>query len=57
MCVVMQVAGTEGCDDGNTNGGDGCSRECSVEPGWSCFHYDVPPYPCGEYADVCTEVE
>ena len=53
----MQVAGAEGCDDGNTNGGDGCSRECSVEPGWSCFHYDVPPYPCGEYADVCTEVE
>ena len=52
----MQVAGTEGCDDGNTINGDGCSRDCSVEPGWSCFHYDVPPYSCGEYADVCAEV-
>ncbi len=30
------VAGTEQCDDGNTNGGDGCSATCTVEEGWNC---------------------
>jgi cysteine-rich repeat protein len=26
----------EGCDDGNTVGGDGCSESCQVDPGWVC---------------------
>lgn len=26
----------EGCDDGNTADGDGCSAACQVETGWSC---------------------
>jgi fibro-slime domain-containing protein len=26
----------EGCDDGNTTSGDGCSRICQVEANWSC---------------------
>ena len=26
----------EQCDDGNSNGGDGCSTNCSVEAGWAC---------------------
>lgn len=26
----------EGCDDGNSRGGDGCDRNCQVENGWSC---------------------
>ena len=26
----------EGCDDGNTSNGDGCSETCSVEDGWDC---------------------
>lgn len=26
----------EGCDDGNTTGGDGCSATCTVEPGFVC---------------------
>jgi cysteine-rich repeat protein len=26
----------EGCDDGNTNDGDGCSSHCQVEPYWNC---------------------
>jgi MYXO-CTERM domain-containing protein len=31
----------EGCDDGDTDDGDGCNHECSVEPGWSCtLEYD-----------------
>ena len=26
----------EDCDDGNNQGGDGCSAKCQVEPGWVC---------------------
>jgi cysteine-rich repeat protein len=26
----------EGCDDGNTEGGDGCSASCQVEANWEC---------------------
>jgi RHS repeat-associated protein len=26
----------EECDDGNTTGGDGCSANCAVEPGYTC---------------------
>ncbi|MEO0813164.1 MAG: hypothetical protein AAFY60_09900, partial [Myxococcota bacterium] len=40
MCVGGapdgMVAPTEGCDDNNTDAGDGCSAECTVEPEWSC---------------------
>jgi cysteine-rich repeat protein len=28
--------GSEGCDDGNTTGGDGCSATCAVETGFMC---------------------
>ena len=27
----------EGCDDGNRQGGDGCSGSCAVEAGYRCF--------------------
>jgi len=37
----------EGCDDGNTNAGDGCSNHCIVETGWSCT---------GTSPSVCTQV-
>jgi len=33
----------EGCDDGNTHSGDGCSRECVIEVGWGCM---VAGGPC-----------
>ena len=26
----------EQCDDGNTTGGDGCSRQCRIEADWAC---------------------
>jgi cysteine-rich repeat protein len=26
----------EGCDDGNTSSGDGCSNSCAIESGYSC---------------------
>src|SRR3989344_3354210 len=28
--------GNEGCDDGDTSNGDGCSATCTVESGWRC---------------------
>lgn len=30
------LAGNEGCDDGNAEGGDGCSADCQPESGWTC---------------------
>jgi fibro-slime domain-containing protein len=33
---VVQASRSEGCDDGNTTPGDGCSGVCTVEPGYSC---------------------
>jgi cysteine-rich repeat protein len=42
--IVTQVCGNgalespEVCDDGNTSGGDGCSSQCKIDPGWSCTY-------------------
>lgn len=37
FCGDGLVNGTEVCDDGNTNDGDGCEHDCkSVTTGWSC---------------------
>ncbi|MCC7383631.1 MAG: DUF4215 domain-containing protein [Deltaproteobacteria bacterium] len=36
VCGDGAIAGTEACDDGGTNGGDGCSGACAVEAGWTC---------------------
>ena len=33
----------EGCDDGNTMNGDGCTQLCQVESDWSC---PTPGQPC-----------
>ncbi len=33
----------EACDDGNRQGGDGCSADCELEPGWVC---PSPGHPC-----------
>ena len=35
-CGDRRVDSVEGCDDGNTESGDGCSEACEVEPGYSC---------------------
>jgi fibro-slime domain-containing protein len=37
------VSGTEGCDDGNTVSGDGCSSACTLELNHAC---PVPGAPC-----------
>jgi len=44
-CGNSDLEGTEACDDGNPNNGDGCSDSCVVEPGWTC---PTPGTPCDE---------
>ncbi|MBI1813247.1 DUF4215 domain-containing protein [Candidatus Peregrinibacteria bacterium] len=43
------VVGTEQCDDGNTNGGDGCSGTCTLETGYHCLGQPSQCYiQCGD---------
>ena len=36
VCGNQMLEGDEGCDDGNTFGGDGCAANCSVEEQHLC---------------------
>jgi fibro-slime domain-containing protein len=36
MCGDGLVVPGEECDDGNNVDGDGCSKDCKIERGWSC---------------------
>jgi cysteine-rich repeat protein len=36
ICGDRITIGVEQCDDGNTAGGDGCSVNCQIEPGFEC---------------------
>ena len=47
MCGDGERAGDEGCDDGNSVSGDGCSATCTVECGFTCMG-DTPTS-----GDVC----
>ena len=38
VCDDGKTQGSEGCDDGNLIPYDGCSPTCTVEPGWSCVN-------------------
>ena len=38
---------SEVCDDGNTQGGDGCGSDCRVENHWACTLVDT------QGPDVC----
>ena len=40
-CGNNQLDGLETCDDGNNEGGDGCSSSCQIEAGFQCSD-DVP---------------
>jgi cysteine-rich repeat protein len=33
----------EECDDGNTRSGDGCSSECTIEPGYGADGHRLSP--------------
>ena len=56
VCGDKELGGSEECDDGNQVSGDGCSSMCTVEAGFICEHYAVPPYPCGVFGDSCGPV-
>ncbi len=43
-CGNAVLEAGEQCDDGNSEGGDGCSAACQVEDNWSCT-LPVPPVP------------
>jgi cysteine-rich repeat protein len=43
LCGDGYQAPTEGCDDGNTVSGDGCSSLCYPERDWTCLK---PGHPC-----------
>jgi cysteine-rich repeat protein len=53
VCGNEIIEGTETCDDGNTDSGDGCSATCTVETDWSCVDEPsvcnpiIPPVLCG----------
>ena len=48
LCGNGHVEPDETCDDGDTDGDDGCSAFCRVEPGWSCEALDS--------GSVCTSI-
>lgn len=43
-CGNQVIEGKEKCDDGNRESGDGCSKKCFVEKGWSCGSRDGQAY-------------
>ncbi|MFO1518219.1 MAG: hypothetical protein U1F57_00920 [bacterium] len=51
VCGNGMKEGTEGCDDGNTTAGDGCSATCTVEPGFTCD--SATPNHCTPTAATC----
>ncbi|HNX50333.1 MAG TPA: DUF4215 domain-containing protein [Thermoanaerobaculaceae bacterium] len=51
VCGDGVVAGSEQCDDFNTDPGDGCSATCGIESGWSCIGQPsvcTPAILCGD---------
>lgn len=49
----------EACDDKNTVGGDGCSKICQIENGWSCPNFGSPcmrNVKCGDGVVASPEV-
>jgi len=51
VCGDGVVTSAEGCDDGNTDIGDGCSADCTVEPGYDCIG---APSACSDI-DECAQ--
>jgi fibro-slime domain-containing protein len=42
VCGDGKITDTEGCDDGNTASGDGCSATCQAETGFNCMVAGAP---------------
>lgn len=55
VCGDGLLAGSEGCDDGNTEDGDGCSAFCTLEPLGVCdsdYHLELDA--CVSDTRACT---
>jgi cysteine-rich repeat protein len=53
LCVALTA---QGCNDGNSVNGDGCSTICRVETGWSCSGTpSVCTVPCGDRVTLGSE--
>jgi len=50
ICGDGMVTGSEACDDGDLQNGDGCSSTCQAESGWNC---PVSGGPCVLPSDPC----
>src|SRR5690606_7936609 len=50
-CGDGQIDLSESCDDGDMNGGDGCSSTCIVEPGYTC---SAAPSSCVDIDECAT---
>lgn len=46
--AYLETSAGELCDDGNSNGGDGCSADCYPEFDWVCYD--------SEFCSTCTDV-
>ena len=57
QCGNGTIETGEGCDDGNTSGGDGCSSVCAIETGWKCAAQNTPcvAKQCGDGVLAGTE--
>lgn len=53
LCGDGKHTSNEACDDGNTEAGDGCDANCSIEQGWKCESVDKAPDNCSCDASVC----
>ena len=49
------MVGSEGCDDGNTADGDGCSSNCTVEPAFFCEGGPSACYQCPQNCLDCID--
>ena len=57
VCGDGELFGDEICDDGNARAGDGCGKDCQVEPGWACLAAAAPciAAECGDGIVVAEE--
>jgi fibro-slime domain-containing protein len=52
LCGDGSVDTNEQCDDGNTEGGDGCSQTCTVEHGFDCSNARCDDHGCTMHVPV-----
>lgn len=54
LCGDGVIASDEGCDDGNTQAGDGCGANCSIESGYAC---NGEPSTCADIDECALDLD